>query len=280
VSSQKSTESNTGPRRSSTINAVAAIAIVAFLVGAKVMLFYSPLRHMESGDSAGYDYMAQSIVRGEVPYRDAIDSKGPGSLYLSALVMLIGKAFGIQDIIAVRMFYVVLAGILCALTYLVALAYLRSQLAAMIAFSIPLLSEQFAEMIVEGTRPKIPMIIFGLLTLLLIAKEKPFWAGVCSMMSCLCWQPGLAFTGVAVLMFSRYLTSWRDLRALRVLLGAVIPLVVVVVYFSAVGALRDLWTWTVHYNYSVYLPEAKEPPSAALAQVRRLASLAMGTSFG
>src|SRR5262249_29997754 len=167
-------------------------------------------------------------------------------------------------IFAVRLFYVVLAGVLCALTYLVALAYLRSHLAAMIAFAIPLVSEQFAEMIVEGTRPKIPMIIFGMLTLLLIAKDKPFWAGVCSMLSCLCWQPGLAFTGVALLIFSRYFTSWRDSRALKVLVGAAIPLAGVVLYFSAVGALGDLWTWTVHYNYSIYLPEANVPASVAL----------------
>src|SRR5215510_3587215 len=230
----------------SRVNVATAIAFIALLIGSGVMLLYSPLRHMESGDSAGYDYMAQSILRGQVPYRDAIDSKGPGSLYLSALVMLLGRAFGIQDIIAVRLFYVVLAGVLCALTYLVALAYLRSHLAAMIAFAIPLVSEQFAEMIVEGTRPKIPMIIFGMLTLLLIAKDKPFWAGVCSMLSCLCWQPGLAFTGVALLIFSRYFTSWRDSRALKVLVGAAIPLAGVVLYFSAVGALGDLWTWTVH----------------------------------
>src|SRR5262249_200610 len=126
---------------------------------------------------------------------------------------------------------------------------------------------------------KIPMIIFGMLTLLLIAKDKPFWAGVCSMLSCLCWQPGLAFKGVALLIFSRYFTSWRDSRALKVLVGAAIPLAGVVLYFSSGGALGDLWTWTVHYNYSIYLPEANVPASVALAQVWRLARLAMGADI-
>jgi len=58
-----------------------------------------------------------------------------------------------------------------------------------------------------------------MVSLLMIAKDKPFWAGVCSMLSCLSWQPGLLFTGVAILIFSRYLTSWRDWRALKVTLG-------------------------------------------------------------
>src|SRR5258708_7348948 len=167
------------------IKPTVAIPVVAFLIGAAVMLGYSPLRQMEGGDSAVYDYMAQSIVRGQIPYRDAIDSKGPASLYLSALVMVLGKAFGLQDVLAVRVFYVLLVGVLCAVTYFVAEIYLRSRIAAIIAFPIPLVSEQFAEMMISGTRPKVPMILFGLTTLLLIAKDKPFWAGLCSMLSCL-----------------------------------------------------------------------------------------------
>lgn len=259
--------------------AAVAIGLAAFLIGAAVMLMYSPRRQMEVSDQAVYDYMAQCIVRGQIPYRDVIDSKAPGSLYISALVMAGGKAVGLQDILAVRLFYVLLAGALCAINYFIAELYLRSRIAAIIAFSLPLVSEQFAEMMVAGTRPKLPMILFGMLTLLFIAKDKPFWAGFCSMLSCLCWQPGLAFTGVAVLMFSRYLTSWRDLRGLKVLAGAAIPFAIVVGYFYFAGALGDLWTWTVHYNYTVYMPEANVPPSVALAQVWRLARLAMGANF-
>src|SRR5258707_1477092 len=99
------------------------------------------------------------------------------------------------------------------------------------------------------------------------------------MLSCLSWQPGLAFTGVALLMFSRYLTSWRDLRELKVLGGEAIPLGVVIAYFYFAGALKDLWIWTVHYNYTVYMPEANVPPREALAQVWKLASLAMGSNL-
>lgn len=256
-----------------------AIPVVALVIGVAVMLAYRPWRHMEINDSAVYDYMAQGILRGEIPYRDAIDSKGPGSLYLSALVMAIGKLVGLQDIIAVRLFYALLVGLLCVVTYFVARIYLRSRIAGVIAFLIPLMSDHFAEMMITGTRPKVPMILFGLMTLILIARDKPFWAGVCSMLSCLCWQPGLAFTGVALLMFSRYLTSWRDLRAVNVLAGAAIPFAIVIGYFFFAGALGDLWTWTVRYNYTVYLPEANVPPPAALAQVWRLANDAMGANI-
>ncbi|HJQ26983.1 MAG TPA: DolP-mannose mannosyltransferase [Blastocatellia bacterium] len=238
------------------------LAIIAFLVGVAVMLMYRPWRQFEGGDTAIYDYIAQSILRGQMPYRDVVDIKGPLGPYLSAAAMAIGKLIGLRDIIAVRFFHVLMIGLLSAVTYLVAEIYLRNRLAAIIAFLVPLLPEHFALMTVTGTQPKLPMILFGMLSLLLIAKDKPFWAGVCSMLSCLCWQPGLMFTGTAVLIFSRYLTSWRDRRALKVMAGAIIPLAITLAYFYARGALADLWAWAITYNFSVFGPEAK----AGLAQ--------------
>src|SRR5438309_6180448 len=89
-----------------------AIGLAALLIGAAVMLMYSPRRQMEVGDSAVYDYMSQCIVRGQVPYRDVIDSKGPGSLYISAAVMWVGKALGLHDVLAVRLSYVLRGGVM------------------------------------------------------------------------------------------------------------------------------------------------------------------------
>jgi DolP-mannose mannosyltransferase len=266
-------------RRLAAIEPTLWLALAVFVLGALVMLMYSPFKQIVHNDSAIYDYMAQCVLRGQVLYRDVIDSKAPGSLYLSALVMAVGKIFGVQDILAVRGFYVLLAGVLCTLTFLVARIYLGSNLIAVFAAALPLVSPEFAEMIVQGTRPKIPMIIFGLLTLYLLAKDRPFWAGVCSMLACLSWQPGLAFTGTAFLIASRYLTSWRDRRALKVAAGAAIPLAILITYYLAVGALRDLWMWTVHYNYMVYLPVARETKSANAVQLWNLTRQAMGANL-
>src|SRR5262249_29189136 len=192
-----------------------AIAILVF--GAGLMLLYRPFSQLEVGDSALYDYIGQSILRGQVPYRDVIDIKTPGSMYSAALAMALGKSVGLRDLIAVRLYQVLLVGLLSAVTFVVANAYLRSQLAAVIAALFPLTSHKFAEWMVVGTQPKLPMILFGMLSIFFIDRQRPFWAGVCSVLSFLWWQPGLMFTGVAVLVFSKYLTSWRDGRALKVL---------------------------------------------------------------
>ena len=96
------------------------------------------------------------------------------------------------------------------------------------------------------------------------------------MLSCLCWQPGLLFTGTAVLIFSRYFTSWRDLRALKVTTGAALPLVIVVLYFYSAGTLKDFWTWTVAYNYNVYGPEGAKNLSDQLVHIWRVIWRVMG----
>ena len=241
--------------------------VAAFIIGAAAMLMYRPFSQAVGGDDAIWDYVAQCVVRGQVPYRDVIEIKTPGSAYLSALAIVIGKAVGVQDILSVRAVFVLLVGILCSVIMLTAYAYLRSLTAGALGSLFMLTWPAMPEMMISGTRPKVPMIIFGLLTLVLIAADKPFWAGVCSMLSCLCWQPGLLFCAAAFLAFSRYLTTWRDMRALKVLAGAAVPLGLLLIFFGAFGALGDLWAWTVEYNYLVYMPEGNETAGAALSRL-------------
>jgi len=243
------------------------LVLIAFLIGVIVMVFYKPFDRPEVRDPPIYDYVAQSILRGQLPYRDVIDIKGPGSQYLSAAAISVGRAFDVRDVFAIRALHVILVGLLSAITFLVANIYLSTRVASAIAFLIPLLREPIAKEFIGGTQPKLPMIIFGLLTLLMIAKDRPLAAGTFSMLSCLCWQPGLLFTGTAVLIFSRYFTSWRDMKVLKVLAGAIIPLAIVLGYFLSKGALGDLWAWTITYNYSVFGPEAGPALGTAINRI-------------
>src|SRR5712671_6018247 len=73
------------------------LLFLVFAFGATVMLMYRPFSQMEGGDDAIWDYISQSIVRGQVPYRDVIENKAPGAGYLSALMIEAGKLAGVQD---------------------------------------------------------------------------------------------------------------------------------------------------------------------------------------
>ena len=244
-----------------------AVPVLAFGITVGISFLYRPLSQPERGDPAIYDYIAQTILRGGMPYRDVIDPKGPGAMYVSAAAMWIGRRLGIEDVLAVRYVYILLVGVLSVLTVLVAQRYLSSRLAGLLAFLIPLVPSRYLLMMVAGTEPKLVMMVFGMLALLLIARDRPFWAGFCSMLACLCWQPGLMFAGIAFLIFSKYFTSWQDLRAIKVIAGAVVPLVVVVAYFQAGGALPDLWNWAFTYDYSVFMPAGLRGGSQAIHQI-------------
>ena len=258
---------NPAPPHQQSTKKLRLACVIAFIAGSAAMLMYQPFSQAVGGDDAIWDYVAQSIVRGQVPYRDVIEIKTPGSAYLSAIAILIGKLPGLQDILSIRVLFVLLVGVLSSVTLLTTFVYTRSLLAGSIATLLLITWPELAEMMISGTRPKVPMIIFGLLSLVFIAWDKAFWAGVCSMLSCLCWQPGLLFTAAAFLVFSKYLTTWRDLRALKVALGAALPLGLLLIFYGTAGALDDLWTWTVAYNYLVYMPEGSETAGVALARL-------------
>lgn len=154
------------PPRAESTSRVRITCLAAFAVGVVAMLMYQPFAQAEGGDDAIWDYVAQCIVRGQVPYRDVIEIKTPASAYLSALAMVVGKAAGLPGILSVRVLYILLIGILCAVTLLTAHVYLRSLVAGTIAVLILLIWPGLAVMMVAGTRPKVPMIIFGMVTLL------------------------------------------------------------------------------------------------------------------
>src|SRR5262245_10421409 len=233
---------------------LANVAAASFLFTIALMLISRQIRGSETGDSAIWDYVAQSIMRGQIPYKDVVEIKLPGAAYLGAMAIWVGKLFGIRDLIAIRLLNFGMVGALSAATFSVAELYLASRPAAIISFLIPLSSQRFLEWMAQGSQPRIPMILFGMLTLLLIAKDRPFLAGASSALSCICCQPGLLFAGVAFLIFSRYLTSWRDLRALKTLAGACLPLAAMFVYFAWLGAAADLWSWSFAYTFNVYAP--------------------------
>src|SRR5687767_7962442 len=63
------------------------ICIGLFLISVIVMLFYKPFKQIVEGDQAIYDYITQSILRGQLPYRDIADIKWPASVYINALAV-------------------------------------------------------------------------------------------------------------------------------------------------------------------------------------------------
>jgi hypothetical protein len=258
----------TGP--SSPLRDTRIQVIAVFLLGVAVTCMSHPFTRALAGDNSLYVYIAQSIVRGQVPYRDIADIKGPGSAYVSALFMVIARPFGIRGIIADRLAQILMTGLLCSVSFLVGLDYLKNKLGAFFAVAFPLMVPTYAIWMAEGGQPKLSMLLFGMLAMLMISRDRPFWAGWWSMCCCLCWQPGLLFGGTAFLIFSKYLTSWRDKRALKVLIGGASPLAVTLLWFWRIGALKYFWACSFEYAYSVFAPLGEHSPGPAFVHILRI----------
>jgi hypothetical protein len=128
----------------------------------------------------------------------------------------------------------------------------------------------FARLNGGGVQPKTPMVLFGLISLWALLRDRPLLSGSLAMLSALSWQPGLLFVGAALLAFTRYLTSWRNRAWLRLVAGAGLPLALFVAYLWAEGALADFYNWCLHFNFSVYAPGEMRPVSGFFNRISKM----------
>jgi len=106
------------------------ILFSVFIFAFGLTLYNGKILSPERGDPAMWDYMAQSIVRGQVPYRDVVELKTPLPAYMSALAIVVGRAAGINELIAIRYVGIILACLLLVAVFAVTEAYTNSRLAA------------------------------------------------------------------------------------------------------------------------------------------------------
>lgn len=244
----------------------ALVFAVALLISLSSRFWDSP----SGSDRANWDYFAQVIARGGVPYKDVVNIKSPLSAYIGAAAILVTKPFGLDDVLAIRFAFVLLAALTVAFCFLVALAYFQNRRLALLAAAFMIAIDTFWSLSTAGIQPKTPMILFGLAALWASVKDRPFLAGVCGMLSALCWQPGLLFVGVAGLAFSKYLTNWRDGRVIRLLAGAALPLALFAAYLLLVGALKEFYLWNVHFNATIYAEHEARTPENFFAKIAKL----------
>lgn len=231
-----------------------SLVFITLVLAAISFLPYQFWKQPSIVDRANWDYFAQEIVRGAVPYRDVVNIKAPLSAYIGAAAIVVTRPLGLRDVFAIRIVYLLLASLTVGFTFSIAHGFFNSRRVALLAAIIMMAFNLFGDANAGGVQPKTPMILFGLIALWAIHKGKPFTAGFAGMLSALSWQPGLLFAGVACLAFSRYLTTWRDVKAIKVIAGAALPLAIFIGYFWWERALADIYWWLIDYNLTVDAP--------------------------
>lgn len=227
-----------------------AIFCVVFLASLIVLMQYEPARQPIGGDLSMWDYMAQSIARGAVPYRDVVNIKTPLGAYLGALAICVAKPLGVRDLLAIRYAFLLQAALVVAFTYLVFEAYWNSRLPALLAAGLMLSYDSFGVWNASGSQLKTTTLLFGLSALYMAARQKAFWAGVLGGLAFWAWQPGLLFAGAVGLTACQFLARPLHRKALETALGASLALLLPLAYFAAVGAADDLLNWCFKFNAS------------------------------
>ena len=187
-----------------------------------------------------YSYAGQQVADGTPPYLGILNRAGPLAHIIPGLGALGARVVGVDDLFGIRVLFMLISvGCVC-MTYLLARDLFTSKLAGLLSAAALLSFSGFITFATNGPREKTPMVFFLVCALWAIVGRRWFTAGFALSLSVLVWQPvflvGVATAAVAILALPP-----RELlrAAVRFVLGGLVPLAVMVVYFTVVGALNE-----------------------------------------
>lgn len=250
------------PPRSDTLYAAAI-----FLAAAAYFAAFAPWGRPVQLDAATWDYMAVEMARGLVPYRDVFLHKTPGAAFLGGCAAWVGQALGIAPVVAARTLFLALGALAPALLFAICRAS-RMPLGAATAAAFALLAfDQWPIAALEGCRPKVPTVAFGLAAMLAAERGRAVSASFLGGISVLCWQPGLAFLlgawATTLRQGERRFSRWATLAAY-----SLIPAAVMLAWLAGHGAFADFFDQAVFFNLH-YIEDKARPLLGTLRALRR-----------
>ncbi len=219
-------------------------AIDPLLVGCCLVALVVYLMHGFNGllatDEGIYAYAGQQVAEGVPPYVAVANRVGPLAHLLPGGAAVVARAVGVDDLLAMRVFFMLIAIACVGLAYLLARDVFRSRFAGVASAAALLSFHGFIELATYGPREKTPMVLFILASLLAIAHQRWLTTGVLVSLATLTWQPSffplIAAALVAVLLAVPFRAWWRALA--RVTVGGLIPAAVTVLSYVAIDRLQ------------------------------------------
>jgi 4-amino-4-deoxy-L-arabinose transferase-like glycosyltransferase len=216
-----------------------------------------------SRDLAIYAYAGQQVADGVPPYEGILNRAGPLSHALPALGVAAARLGGVDELLGMRLFYLLLAAACVSLVYLVGRDLFCSRLAGIAAAAAFLSFAGFIEYAADGPREKTPMVLFLVAALWSVTRRRWFAAGLFLSLATLVLQ--LAFPAAAPVLLVGLFTAapGRRSRAIgEIILGGLVPVALTLVYFASVGAVGEALSGflTINARYT-----ASDPITANLA---------------
>ena len=175
--------------------------------------------HYLSRDLALYAYAGQRVADGVAPYEGVVNRAGPLSHLVPGVGAFLGRLVGVDDLLAMRAFFLVLSSVCVWLAYLMGRDLLHSRAAGWSVAAALLYVNGFTQYATGGPREKTTLVLFLLAALIAVARRSPLWAASSSAWrpspgsrsSSWAWRPGLVALSA--------LDRGRRLRGLRRVLG-------------------------------------------------------------
>lgn len=194
-----------------------------------------------SRDEAIYAYAGQQQAEGVPPYVSIFDPKAPLASLASGGAVAAGRALGWGDVHAIRTLFFAFACLAVLALYLLATWLFGSPVVGLVSASTLASFEGFALDALTGPNAKTPALLFAIVSLALLVRGRHFWSAFTGSLAFLTWQPFGVYPLLAIAAAALAAEAGaRGRRTAEATAGAAIPVLLVVVYFWAVGALRDL----------------------------------------
>jgi hypothetical protein len=208
-------------------------------------------------DLGVYSYAGQQVADGVPPYLGILNRAGPLAHVLPGAGALLARAGGWDDVITMRVLFMLLATACVCTSYVLGRDVFRSRGAGLVTAGALLAFHGFIQYASNGPREKTPMTLFILIALWAMTRRWWFTAGVCVSLAMLCLQTAFFSTFAAVVVGALLLARDGRLRALvRVAIGSLVPIAVLGVWFALAGSLRAAIDgfYTINERYTVPNP--------------------------
>lgn len=204
-----------------------------------------------------YSYAGQQVADGVPPYLGVLNRAGPLAHVLPGVGALLARAAGLDELVTMRVLFMLMAVAAVCLAYLLGRDLFRSRAAGLVTASAMLAFHGFINYASNGPREKTPMALFVIGALWAVTHRRWFTAGVLTSLATLCLQTAFFSTFTAVAVAVLLLASGERLRSLvRVAAGGLVPVLVLVVWFALAGSLRATYDgfYAINRRYTVPNP--------------------------
>lgn len=193
-----------------------------------------------SRDLGLFSYAGQQVANGVPPYVGLLNRQGPLASLIPAAGAVGARVGGVDDLLGMRVLYLIISVICVCLVYRLGRDLFVHRLAGLAAAATFLGFYGFIEYASNGPREKTAMVLFLLLALSAVVKQRWFVAGACVGLATLTWQASLlvGLTAVVIATLSLGPAAERIRALAHVAAGGLATGLLFLVYYAVIGSVR------------------------------------------